>query len=292
MNEQEQTKREQLKELLTDLSQSQDILKDSNERTKYFSRLESIYSGTEDDRFRHYYSDIFSCLTMIDNGDFTGRLDVLAENIRILKDKYSPSSKGLDISKQINKLFDHTNLEIARLNYNKKINDRMAIGLKDLNEKTETAADAVEKIQKMQNEYITILGIFAAIVLAFTGGMTFSTSALENINAVSPYRLLTVVFIIGLILINLVWMLLDFISELNDKSLKRWWVIFIFDIIIIVGLALNFFAYKAHWLDDSLSEPVKQLQEEPAETEAATFSNTNEYFEGDSIASPNEGNYY
>ena len=35
-----------------------------------------------------------------------------------------------------------------------------------------------ERQQEMQKEYITILGIFASIVLAFTGGMVFSSSVL------------------------------------------------------------------------------------------------------------------
>lgn len=35
-----------------------------------------------------------------------------------------------------------------------------------------------EKQEEMQKEYITILGIFASIVLAFTGGMVFSSSVL------------------------------------------------------------------------------------------------------------------
>ena len=42
---------------------------------------------------------------------------------------------------------------------------------------------------KQQREYISILGIFAAVVLAFTGGIAFSTSVLKNINTVSVYRI-------------------------------------------------------------------------------------------------------
>ena len=45
-----------------------------------------------------------------------------------------------------------------------------------------------EKQRDMQKEYITILGIFASIVLAFTGGMAFSSSILENIDKSSVYR--------------------------------------------------------------------------------------------------------
>ena len=37
----------------------------------------------------------------------------------------------------------------------------------------------------VQKEYIAILGIFAAVVLAFTGGIAFTTSVLQNIHMVS-----------------------------------------------------------------------------------------------------------
>ena len=57
--------------------------------------------------------------------------------------------------------------------------------LKELTNKTiqdlKQLSSHVEKRQEnMQKEYITILGIFAAIVLAFTGGIVFSSSVLEN----------------------------------------------------------------------------------------------------------------
>ena len=123
----------------------------------------------------------------------------------------------------------------------------------------------------MQNEYITILGIFAAIVLSFTGGMTFSTAVLEHINAVSPYRLITVVLAIGLVLINLMWMLIDFIRDINGNTIRKWWIIIIADIILIGGLGLNLLAYKNDWLNNAkTSLPNQQIQEEPNSSSSVT----------------------
>lgn len=62
----EQEKRDLLQEILIELSRSQDVLKDSKARSDYFLRLESIYFNLDSDNFRHYYSDIFDCLTLIE----------------------------------------------------------------------------------------------------------------------------------------------------------------------------------------------------------------------------------
>ena len=47
-------------------------------------------------------------------------------------------------------------------------------------------------MESSQREYIAILGIFAAVVLAFTGGIAFSTSVLNNVAKASIYRTVTV----------------------------------------------------------------------------------------------------
>ena len=50
--------------------------------------------------------------------------------------------------------------------------------LKASQDTIEAAKQLSNRVQEKQKEYITILGIFASIVLAFTGGMVFSSSVL------------------------------------------------------------------------------------------------------------------
>ncbi len=108
--------------------------------------------------------------------------------------------------------------------------------------------------QKMQNEYITILGIFAAIVLAFTGGLTFSTSVLENIDKVSTYRLIAIVLVLALVFYNIVWLLIDFLRDINGKTIRKWWIVLLVNGLIILGFLLSILAYKNRWFDrDSVS---------------------------------------
>lgn len=75
-----------------------------------------------------------------------------------------------------------------------------------------------EKAERMQREYITILGIFSSIVVAFVAGMTFSGSVLNNIDKASIYRIILIISAISLMLFNLVNLLLSFISDINETD--------------------------------------------------------------------------
>ncbi len=216
----EQEKRDSLNDVLIELSQSQDILKERKDRASFFMRLESIYYNYNAENFRHYYSDIFSTLTLIDGDSSIGSLDILAQNMQTIKDGYIPKNYGnhreiIDISKEIVKLYDHTNLDIARINYTKTMTNatmselaknkllinglekniqESEVTLKELSDQTikdltQLSTNVQNKQEDMQKEYISILGIFAAIVLAFTGGIVFSGSVLENIDKSSIYRI-------------------------------------------------------------------------------------------------------
>ena len=275
----EQEKRDSLRQLLMDLSKSQDVLKDRKDRRDYYLRLEAIYYNTDSDNYRHFYSDIFACLSLIDADDSLGNLDILAQNMEAIKEGYIPINRDeahnnelIDIRKEIIKLYDHTNLDISRINYTKRMAGetqselaRAKVLIEDLKNKLAESdvarAEAVNHLntessklkeevrdgqKKMQNEYITILGIFAAIVLAFTGGMTFSSSVLENMDKASIYRMIAIVLILGLVLSNLIWLLIDFLRDINGKSIRKWWLIAITDVVLLLGLLLTFLSYKNH----------------------------------------------
>ena len=277
-NPDEQERRDKLIELLFELSKAQDIFRDNKKRSDIFLKLEEIYYiPGSDEYFRHFYSDILSTLTQIDSDDNEGSLDVLAVNMQAIKDGYQAvnydGDKLIDISKSIIKLFDHTNLEVARINYTKQLNNATKSDLAStkellkkqreefdntksetetiqntLREETEKANKKIEDNQKqMQNEYVTILGIFAAIVLAFTGGMTFSSSVLNNISKASVYRLSLISFIIGLVFFNLIWVLIDFVRDINGKTIRKKWLFVVVNIIMVGGIICSCLAYKYKW---------------------------------------------
>ena len=305
----EQEKRDSLRQLLMDLSKSQDVLKDRKDRRDYYLILEAIYYNTDSDNYRHFYSDIFACLSLIDADDSLGNLDILAQNMEAIKEGYIPINRDeahnnelIDILKEIIKLYDHTNLDLSRINYTKRMAGetqselaRAKVLIEDLKNKLAESdvarAEAVNHLntessklkeevrdgqKKMQNEYITILGIFAAIVLAFTGGMTFSSSVLENMDKASIYRMIAIVLILGLVLSNLIWLLIDFLRDINGKSIRKWWLIAITDVVLLLGLLLTFLSYKNHWLDVSPRASISTEAEQHIEGNNATINTEDE----------------
>ena len=74
-----------------------------------------------------------------------------------------------------------------------------------------------KEIKGIQKEYITILGIFAAIMLAFVGAFTFSTSVLNNLGKADTLELVAVALVIGLVFVLLISILIDFLRDINDK---------------------------------------------------------------------------
>lgn len=297
INSTEQQKRDDLRNLLIELSSAQDLLKDNKKRKEYYRKLESIYYDKNTDNFRHYYSDIFAALTFIDSDMFDGNLDILAQNMQVIKEGYYPKNFDengctINIEKEINKLYDHTNLDIARINYTKRFtsetesklmqNESLINTLQSQQQKSdkerENAFNAIrieadqaqqeskKNQEKMQTEYITILGIFASIVLAFTGGMTFSTSVLENISSASIYRTTVISLILGLILFNLIWLLIDFLREINGKNIRKWWIIIVTDSILCLGILFSFISYKNHWLENKKEDTKIEINSTESES--------------------------
>ena len=168
-------KRSQFRELLLDLSKSREL---QEHFTQISERLETFYfSDDQKIKYHHYYADIFSTLTEIQNEDSKERtLEFLGSNLQYIRDNYKPIKN--DIKLQIEKLYDHVNLEISRLNYSLTVKNETQSKIQDLNtnlissknqyaelkDKNETIK-AELKNSKIDN--ITVLGIFSTIVLGF-----------------------------------------------------------------------------------------------------------------------------
>ncbi|NMA30282.1 MAG: hypothetical protein GX941_00475, partial [Candidatus Methanofastidiosa archaeon] len=225
MNITNSEKQSALNKLLFELAKSQIALKMPRDKSKIYVCLEDIYCAKEKGNdFRHYYSEIFSTLSQIDSDPELGDLETLAQNMYEIKNGYRPMNKRskshkdcIDVSPQINKLFDHVNLDIARIQYMKKIEMQTLESKEELSHVLNSANELKQSVSSMQKEYITILGIFSSIVLAFVGGITFSSSVLENIANTSVYRTLTVVVFIGFVFLNMINILVQFIIRINHK---------------------------------------------------------------------------
>jgi hypothetical protein len=276
MKKDEELKRKEFQKILLELSSEQNLLQDDNSLHHFYTRLESLYyaSGKEQ-RFRHFYSDIFSVLSSIKEDDSLGNIAVLGQNIGFLYKKYKPTRRlngnVIDIEDSLQKLYDHVSLDIARIQYSDKGDyelsfntlsnnvgvlktdldnalkeqSRLSKNLEDYQKKQKDISKQIEdqkrQIEKQKIDFITILGIFAAVVLAFTGGMSFSSSVLQNIGQASIYRIVIVAIVLGIVLFNTIAFLLVYIlkiGETSDRISRPHFSIVIVNFALILCLAL------------------------------------------------------
>lgn len=158
---------------------------------------------------RILYSEISNyvySLDMSQRGVFATNLEKL-----LLYSLDDNNSVNEDCKKMIVKIYDHFQLALHQI---ENANNIFADSI------DEAKANLQKQIKGVEKEYISILGIFASIVLTFVGGITFSTSVLQNISAVSVFRLLLIVDFLAFVLINVIYILVKFIFAINEKNTK------------------------------------------------------------------------
>lgn len=201
-----------------------------------------------DSTFRHMYSQVFGAMGSED--DLEKELEnctCLSDNLNQIAAPRCPSERAdcpaqlLKSNKQFLKLYDHVDLEVRRISSERKVALELICGLqagiealgnakcgledavKKSNHAEGKLRKARKKINALQKETIAILGIFAAIVLAFNGAIGLSVSAVEAAGAQSGLQNLFLMVILGgFILVNGIAILLLFVWLIvRDKELAN-----------------------------------------------------------------------
>ena len=172
------------------------------------SMVEAIRKCNEIDKLdRILYSEISAYMfkNEIDEGIFASNLDRLLLHV-LNKDKNIAN----DERRCAIKIYDHCQLALQQKTY---------VGQRFQNE-LDSVKDKIKNEIKngIEKEYITILGIFAAIVMAFTGGLAFSTSVLQFMDTASIYRIVLVVDMLAVVLLAVINMLVGFIAKINNQK--------------------------------------------------------------------------
>lgn len=240
-------------------------------------QLKEIYLTENGGRneFRHMYSNV-SRIMMMQNTAVARGNPYYSDRAQIIADNFDMVFRGVlrdgneALIGVVSKLFDHVNLELVRINYNADANQRQDHRLsttrrqlldqesefeKKLNEQVERAStilgDRIEKAEektrnlqtKMQRDYIAILGVFAAVVLAFNSGIGFSSSAITAAGLQPSFaNLAFIVLLVGFVLANSMAILLGFVWKLvrtgDGSKIPRaaLWLLIVLDILMLLGL--------------------------------------------------------
>lgn len=170
---------------------------------------------------RILYSVISGFIVGLDEksrGIFSTNVDKLLQYVLDEENQVSEDTRKICI-----KLYDHFQLNLIQIESASVITKAgIATAMKDEIEESH------KEIKGIQKEYITILGIFAAIMLTFVGTFTFSTSVLNNLGNADTLELVATAIVIGLVFVLLISILIDFLREINDKIVydkngkKKW----------------------------------------------------------------------
>lgn len=170
---------------------------------------------------RILYSVISGFIVGLDEksrGVFSTNVDKLLQYVLDEENQASEDTRKICV-----KLYDHFQLNLIQIESASVITKAgIAAAMKD------EVEESHKEIKGIQKEYITILGIFAAIMLAFVGAFTFSTSVLNNLGKADTLELVAVAIVIGLVFVLLISILIDFLRDINDKVVcdkdgkKKW----------------------------------------------------------------------
>lgn len=239
--EENQAHQKQLEALLQTLMESE--LDQKEDLLSKIEELKAIYldKNGELNGFRHQYSRISSCIFNTINIDtqvpntleyLNDSAQILANNLAVIRDEVK-NDKNTQLAIPVAKLYDHVNLELLRINYNAGLNEKQDAKLssillriqeqdssiRDKERDVLSEVDKVkDKINSAQKENVAILAIFAAVIMAFTGGFSFIANSFSGLTSAPIEKILCLALFIGLILTNLLYALLKFVWCIIKKE--------------------------------------------------------------------------
>lgn len=165
-------------------------------------------------------------------GIFSNNLQLIIE-IAQEKDLYTTEFKEF-----IDKIQDHVelvNVQISKIDDGIKNAERVKedlkreiqikeLEIKKLKDDFEMIKDkqnkALKRAKSVQKDFVTILGIFASILITTFGGLTILTSIFNNIQTAPTGKLILFGSLVVLAIIMTVFLLLNGISKLSELNLK------------------------------------------------------------------------
>lgn len=254
------TDKEKTGELLSLIDALCDVnfAKEQNNIDGWVSKLNKVYSNeyrhTYSDIFfkiQQIMSDTLSNSAVSD----TEVLEVLGENLNVLGSRIDElAAQNSDDANYKNtvsgykKFSDHIRLEIGRYNFIKSRFTGAAVDGSSGKARGERSAIDTERILKLEQAMnatrpvvaqaqkqldsldgklesnkissITTLTIFSAVILAFSGGITFESGIFQGMVESTSYRLVFIIALSGFILFNTIFALLYLVGKMAGKRIS------------------------------------------------------------------------
>lgn len=224
---------ESLNKMLADLSTK---MMEASHISAFSDIFIKIYGGG----FRHSYSSVTGIMLRLQK-EKDDAFGWVLENLEAIITHMETNRVNSKVIDKVRKLHDHISLESTRYDqlyraYKDKVGDAEK-SMEDINGQYESIKQQYKDVNKqydeikelaentrteatqLKTEMVTILSIFAAIVLTFMGGMSFTASTFHGIAETSVYRLIAISCICGLVIFNTVVALIYLITRLINRPI-------------------------------------------------------------------------
>lgn len=217
---------EEILEKLIEIPEFQDTSLDSLEIASFFELFEKLYS---DHDYRHSYYEISKFIEQQDPEVRTA----LSTNLEIILKNAYEKNKSKHLIKGLLKLTDHVSLEtlrLARMDTVKYISDKITNDVSkakedvsktkdDVEEQVKQITDTKEKLNSVQTELVTILGVFAGIVVGFSTSFQLLAQSFAHLDDVHFHKMIAYLCVIGVIMFDSIFLLLFAVARVSKRSL-------------------------------------------------------------------------
>ena len=208
--------------------------------TTMANNMKAIYREHD---FRHSYSNISSIIyTTLREEKNLECLRILSSNSKKLlstaKHIFTKEDE-MDIIEKFVKLNDHIKLEVVRIcdyenmlenaytridEIKKKAHDDLEETRKQQDRRFTKYENGIKKskeeLDNIYSQFVSILGIFAAVVIVFFGGASVFTKIFEKLETLKWYQIGIGVSFTGLVLFNVIFMFLYILSKLIKRDIS------------------------------------------------------------------------
>ena len=245
-----QLRNDKLNKVINELAESQGIFSDKKKYNDYYMKLRSIYIIPGSANFVHSHNEIFSVLAELDSDNKS--LEILGQNVSLLY-KHCIKRGEADLSESVFQLYDNINLDIARINYIKAVDRRLdstgqnlmseikltreeANNVKKNTDELKSTIDEMSgKVNNAYSEFVSILGIFSAIVLVFFGGTSIFGNIISNMGETCIYISMIMCVVTGAVVFNIIFMFIYFLAKILNRSITA-----TYDIVYWKPIAVRF----------------------------------------------------
>ena len=107
-------------------------------------------------------------------------------------------------------------VDSAMTELRKEQSQKIDLEVKEFREETNSLKG---KVEDSYSQFVSILGIFSAVVLVFFGGMTAFGELFANMHSIGRFKLVFTAAFVGLIIFNMVFMFLYVLAKLLNREI-------------------------------------------------------------------------